>query len=198
MSASWTFYSFDATRFEQLFGSGIESHAEALATSLSNRDYFDFDDPDLAASVARRVVEEGFSYDDVTDEEQDVMDCIPSAIFHVPGLLSQTLDVQPESPEGFHINVVEELYKRAAGHCEPELLKLFDGGRRYGGAPTEYCEYIIFSPTEVRGLFSEARQVVDVDAEWSHPDFRAVVEKELLEPLHKIIGANRGLATFFP
>jgi hypothetical protein len=198
MSASWNFYSFDSTHFEHLLGSGSESHADTLATSLANEDFFDFDDPDISESVARRVIMKGFFYDSATDEEQDVLDCIPRVIFNVSGLLSETLDARPESSEGFHINVVEEMHKRAARHCELRLLKLFDGGRRYGVTPTEHCDYIIFSPTEVSELLSEAQQVVDVEAGWSHPDFRPMVEKELIEPLQKTVDANRGLAAFFP
>ena len=198
MSASWAFYSFDHDRFEQLFGSGSESHCEALIAVLTDDGYFDFDDPDIAVSVAQRVIAEGYSYDGATEEEYDVLDCIPSAIFNSSDVLSQSIDAKPESPEGLHINVVEELLRRASGNVDLALLPLFNGGRRYGGATSEYCEYVIFTPAEVAGLLAEARQVVGIDAGWSHPDFPPVIGKELLGPLQKIANANRGLAAFYP
>ena len=198
MSADWSFYSFDHARFEELFGGGSESVAEALVEVLTDETCFDFEDPEVAEAVARRVVAEGFSYDGADEEEQDVLDCIPDAVFKASDSLSRQVDVKPESPQGFHINVVEELLKRAEGKVDLKLLSLFNGGRRYGGAPSEYCEHIIFPPAEVAELLVEARQVVDLQAEWSHPDFPPVVDKELIGPLKKVAEAGRGLAAFYP
>jgi hypothetical protein len=45
---------------------------------------------------------------------------------------------------------------------------------------------------------AEARQVVGLDAEWSHPDFPPEVDKELIGPVQKVADAGRGLAAFFP
>lgn len=198
MSSHWTFYSFDDRRFQQLFGGGSSANADALADFLTQEDYFDFDDPDRAAAVARRVVAEGFSYKGADDEQRDILDCIPSAVFNGSETLGRFVNAQPESPQGLHINVVQELRKRAGTEIDTPLLSLFNGGRRLGDAPAEYCEYIVFTPAEVTALLAEVRRIVELDTPWSHPDFPAEVENELLGPLESAAQADRGLAAFYP
>lgn len=198
MSSHWTFYSFDNGHFQQLFGGGSSAHADALADFLTQEDYFDFDDPDRAAAVARRVVAAGFSYQGADEEERDILDCIPSAVFNGSEVLGRFADAQRESPGGLHINVIQELRKRAGAKIDTPLLSLFNGGRRLGDAPAGYCEYIVFTPAEVTALLAEVRRLVDLDAPWSHPDFPSAVERELLGPLQDVAQANRGLAAFYP
>lgn len=198
MSAEWSFYSFRYERFEKLFGGGSESEEQALVDIITDEAYYDFDDPEMAEEVARRAIREGLSYQGADEESRDVLDCIPSAVLKDSDTLVEYVNAGGESPQGLHINVVSELLDRAEGRLELRLLRLFSGGRRYGETDSDYCEYVIFTPSEVKDLLGEAGEVVALDVQWSHPDFPTEVENELLQPLRKVSAQGRGLAAFYP
>jgi hypothetical protein len=196
MNASWNLYSFDQQKLTELFGHAPGPIADALVEILTDEDYFDFDDKEVAEAVARRVTSEGYSYCNSNEDERDVLDCLPIAMLKGSGPVARFLEAAPESPNGIHVNVAGELLKRAKG-LDLNLLPLFDKGRRFGEASCEYCEYILFSPDEVGQLLAEVGQVIALDRRWSHADFPPVVEKEVLAPLRKIAQAGRGVAAFF-
>lgn len=196
MSASWNLYSFDQGKLDLLFGSAPEAVADALAEILIDEGEFDFDDPEVAETVARRVTSEGL-FEAADEDEQDVLNCLRFALFVGAGPVAEFLGAAPESPNGIHVNVTGELLKRADGLDLP-LLALFGTGRRLEKSPCEFCEYIVFSPEEIRDLLAEVKQVIALEREWSHPDFLPEVEKEVLTPLANIAEAGRGAAALYP
>lgn len=198
MSAEWHLYSFNNRRFERLFGYGTSEEEEALVAILTDKSNYDFDDPNVVRKVARRAIHEEFSYDGANAAEREVLDCIPSAVFKDSDRLTEYVDSSPESPEGLHVNVVGELLSRGKERLDLRLLPLFCEGRRYGQPRPGDCEYILFSPSEVRGLLEEVRRVVELDGRWSDPGFPGVIEKELVGPLQKVSQEGRGLAAFCP
>ena len=198
MSAQWHLYSFNSRRFEKLCGYGSDEEEAALVEILTDESNYDFDDPEVVREVVHRVIREEFSYDGAGREERDVLDCIPSAVFKDSERLAEHVDASPESPEGLHLNVVGELLNRGKQRLELKLLPLFCEGRRYGQPRPGDCEYIIFSPSEVRGLLEEIRRVIELDTRWSDPGFPVEIEKELVGPLQKLSQEGRGLAAFCP
>jgi hypothetical protein len=199
LSCEWFFYSFAMDKFRRLFGHGTGKQEQALVDVVTNRDWYDFEDPELAERVARRAVREGLSYARVSKEEAGVLDCLLEAAIKGPGRLSKDLAAEPESPEGLHINVVEELLRRARrGKLRLKLLPIFGDGRRYGETKLSHCSYAAFPPGEVSALLAEVRRVVGLAVPWRHPDFPGEVEKELLGPLGQVAKKRRALAGFAP
>jgi hypothetical protein len=189
MSAGWAFYSFDHGRFEELFVKGDDAIVQPLVEYLTDEEYFGLDE-----EIAQRVAANGFRYDRATPEEQDVLDCFPIAIFDGSEALGRAVDIRAGSPEGLVLNVVGALLDRAEGRLETRLLPVLDSGRRYGCAASEFCDYVIFSPSEVAELLAEVRAVVNLDAQWPDPELPAIVEEELVGPLQTAADAGRGLA----
>lgn len=194
MSSNWYLYSFDQNRWDSLFGGGNPEHAEALVAELTDEQNFDFEDPDAAAAVARKLVREGFTAGGFDEEEMEIVECIPSAIFRGTSELRSLVNGEPESPEGTTWQMLKELMKRAEGHVEPKMIRLLTNGRSLADSEYDNGEYVILSPNEVQSLHEELQQIVSLDVEWSDEEFPPYIQRELLEPIQSTATAGRALA----
>ncbi|HPF40842.1 MAG TPA: hypothetical protein P5081_14015 [Phycisphaerae bacterium] len=192
MSTNWYLYSFDESLWNSIFGSGAPEHVKALSAFLTDEQNFDFEDPEVAEEVARKLISHGFNAEQFDDEEVEIVECVPSAVVHSGDTLS--VDAKAESPEGTTWQMLQELMRRAEGRVESKMIRLLSNGRSLLGPDYEDAEYVILSPDEVRSLRAELEQIVGLDAEWSHPDFAPYIQNELVAPIQSIAATGRALA----
>ena len=158
----------------------------------------DGDDVDLRPieEVVRCVATGGLSYSGLTAEQAAMLDQRLMVLFSPEGLEAQ-LEIEPESPDGVHPSIIEELLQRAQGRVELSYLPVLLHGWRHGvGDLTAKCEYVLLYPEHLPPLAAEIDAVVKLALPWSESYVPEVVDKCLVQVVRNVIPKQKGLAGF--
>jgi hypothetical protein len=193
LSIMWSFYSFDWSRWQSIFGSGTEDAKRCVVESVT-WDEGGYEDPDAVVRIARQIVTRGFSYEGLSPAEANMLDKAVMGFFCSEGL-EECLGFAYESPDGLHLSVVKELIARGNGDELP-FLSLLTTGRRLNGrsVPEVDSRYLILTPDEVSQLRAETQHLLEGPARWSAPSVPLVTRNCLLDVLTSVIAKNRCLA----
>ena len=190
MSYLWSFQSFDPAKSQHIFGGGDPCARDAVVRALT-WDEDAFDDVDAVVFVAEWIVSHGITYAGLAGSMRELLDDLIPVIFSPEGL-AQELDVRPESPDGVHPSVFEEIIARASGHPSLRMLPLFRRGRRHGETETtSRCEYVILTPDELSTLCEELEAVLGQTVAWSADGLPELIRECLLDVAAAISSRDR-------
>lgn len=193
MSIAWSFYSFDWSRWQSIFGGGGEDAERCVVESVT-WDEGIYKDVDAAVRIARQIVASGLSYEGLSPPEAKTLDKIVAGFFCPEGL-EECLGFEYESPDGLSLNIVNELIARRAS-AEFPFLSLLTTGRRLngGGIPDVYSRYLILTQEEVSQLRAETEHLLHDPAPWSSPVVLQIACACLLDVLTSAAAKNKCLA----
>jgi hypothetical protein len=201
MSYAWSFHSFSIPKFQHYFGHASLQEVEEMvaAATWEEREYGDEENPtDLEPieRIVRRVATGGISYAGLSSDDARTLDeCI--AVLFSPEGLEEQLEIGPESPDGVHPTIIEELLRRAEGRVELRYLPMLRHGWRYGGNDLAVrCEYVLLHPEHLQPLADEISSVVALPLPWSEGHVPEVVDECLVQVLQAVIPTKKGLAGF--
>lgn len=192
----WWFYSFSPERFRRVFGGNEPGMAELVADAATYEEG-SWDDPAVPRRLAAVIVQSGIDYAGLSRSEASVLDEMMQRIFAPEGP-GKELEVIPESPDGLHPNIVQELLAIARGRVAIRLLPILVGGRRYGQLdPNPECRYCILSTDEITQLLAEVQQILAL-ADRCTKDYVPKVARECLgDVLQSAATKNRPLIGLF-
>lgn len=185
MSYQWWFYSFEPDALARLLGGGHEPELDAFV-DLVGTGSDEFGSPSDPV-VARALLESGFSYEGFDARSARTADDIVIAAFSEVGFW-HVLTMEPESPDGLHPAVIDELLARANGGA---MLPLLRTGRRCGEETPSACEYVVLAPEEVTILLKEVRRAMAAPVPWSAPHAPQDVVECLIGPLESGVRDGR-------
>jgi len=190
MSYLWSFYSFPESEFGRVFGSG-DAAVEKSAIEAATWEEAGFTDPGAAGELAARIVRQGISYDGLTTQEASLLDDLILILFSPEGLWEQ-LSIEPESPDGLHPEIVEEVAQHVSPEQAQNLLPYLIDGRRFknGGKPTGEV-YCVLSPPEVSSLVGTVMAAVERADQWSEPYVPEVIQECLIDVLDQTAEKKR-------
>ena len=188
MSWLWHFYSYSQPAFDAYLGGGRAGAVEEVVDAVA-WDGWAWADPVVIRRLAERVAHRGISYAGLTRHEAECLDELIPALFAPEGLAAQW-DVVPESPDGLHPSVVQEMMRRAAGAA---LLPILLSGRRYGAVEPCACGYCLLSSSEAEQMAAEAERTLASTRAWSGAWVPGVVRDCLLDPLRSAFAKGRTL-----
>ena len=193
MSIAWSFYSFEWSRWQSIFGSGSKDAERCVIESVT-WDEGAYEDLDAAERIARQIVAHGLSYEGLSPVEAKTLDKIVTGFF-CPEELEECLGFEYESPDGLHLNIVKELIERSRG-VNPPFLNLLTTGRRLndGGVPDARNRYLILTPAEVLQLQAETQHLLDLPTSWSSASVSETVRNCLLNVSSSVAADHRYLA----
>lgn len=186
MSRLWHFFSYSQPAFDAyLGGGGAGTVEEVIAAVLWDEEAWA--DAADARRLAERSAHDGISYANLSSREASCLDQLLQALFAPEGL-AEKWEVVPESPDGLHPSIVQELLPRAVGAT---LMPVLLVGRRYGAAESSACGYCFLSPTECERLAAEAEQALASTNAWSGAWLPGVVVDCLIGPLRSASSKGR-------
>jgi len=197
MSYAWSFQSFSVEKFKHYFGHATPEEVEAMVAAATWQEKADGDTVDLRPieEVVRRVATSGLTYAGLTPEQAKILDQRLMVLFSPEGI--EDLEIEPESPDGVHPNIIQELIQRAQGRVELRCLPVLVHGWRHGeDSLAAKCEYVILYPEILPMLAAEIEAVVKLPLPWSEDYVPEVVDECLLQVIRTVIPKKKGLAGF--
>ena len=192
MSYLWSFYSFSPERFNQVFGGASPTHEESLVQSVT-WDGSGLADAPLAEQLARSVVRDGISYENLSNDEAQTLDGIIHLSFTQEGL-GGVLEVEPESSDGLHPSVVEEMLEKGGESLQLKLLPILLQGQRFEHrGETARCEYCILEGETIQQLLDESKAVMEATTAWSEEYMPEVIDECLIAVLEGVIKKKKAL-----
>lgn len=192
MSYLWHFYSYSKPALDAVVGS---KDAEIEQTVVEAVTWDDWDEGNTAdmERLGRRLIESTAPYEGLPEADAKTLDEVIKMLFSPEGLEEQ-LEIEPESPDGVHESVIEELISRGGPAIKPALLPILQKrGRRYGQSTPTLCEYCLLDTTEVCMLQQEVTELRSSSMPWSDPAIAAVVDECLLAPLESAKAKGKSL-----
>lgn len=189
MSYMWNFYSFSSLKFDAIAGSGDAGHEELIVDAVT---WDDWGDMEAIERLAKAFVRSGPSYDTLSKDDASIMDGLIAMLFSPEGL-EEELEIEPESPDGLHPSVVDEMIRRAEGQIELQLFPILNGGRRLGSDGPVHCEYFLLSCDEVGVLRSEVEQILALPGSWSESNVPDLINECLLDVLKEVEAKPKSL-----
>ncbi len=191
MSYNWAFYSMPYQTFNKVVGGGDPDIETRAIEAVTWEKLYKGDDEQIVCRLARSVIRNGIDYALLHEKEALMLDEVVRALFSSEGL-AEDLELDPESPDGLHPSIVEELLS-AAGNHELRLLPILTAGRRFRTTAPSSCEYCILSTEEVSDLLSEVEQIITQAPKWSADYVPDVINECLCEPLASAKEKGRAL-----
>ena len=191
MSYLWHFQTFSLPKLQSYLGSDDQSKQDALLNAVLWDDLGE--EGDELEKAARRIATQGLDYTGLDADEAEMTDEIVKML-PTPEGLEQEIELEYESDDGLHPNVVDELVKRAGASAGLSILPLLQSGRRYGQAQPANCEYCIFDLDELATLQGEVEQAMAQPGDWSASYVPEVIKECLLTPVHA--ARSKGKALF--
>ena len=175
MSFLWHFSSYDDSKLQSLDAPTV---CDALLW-----DEGAFDDATAVERLATHIATNGISYDSLSDADRDLLDELVPLIFSPEGLES-TLDCEPESDDGIHPFVIQEMLKHSGS---AEILPWLIHGRRHDcSTPDVSCNYVLLNSSQVSQLLAECTSILNGNPSWSESYVPDVIRDCLTATLESI------------
>ena len=189
MSRQWSFYSYSSERFADYFDGSVPDAARQVVDAATSDDGA-WRDPAAPARVAAWITAGGIRYEGLSSADATVLDQLLPMLFAPEGLAEQW-EVAPESPDGLHPSVVQELLLRAGVAV---LLPVLVCGRRFEATEPSSCEYCFLTPAECERLAGEAERALASIGPCSTARLPDIVHECLIGPL--MSAATKGQSLF--
>ncbi len=191
MSQSWHFYSLDASRLNDVIGSG-DPAIEQLVIEAATWDTWEGQDTEALVRLAKQLVNQNAPYSDLDEKDSEILDELVELLFSPEGL-AEELQVAPLSLDGLHPSVISELLDRAQSKAATSILEFLRAGRRLGQMSHSPCNYCLLSNKEVRDLAEEVRTIMQLPDAWTDDNLPNLVEECLLSVLQTSVDEGREL-----
>lgn len=191
MSTTWSFVSFNLSRFQQVFGKATDQIEAGLLKVLEFE--LGTDPDDEISQMAKRIAHNGISYDGLNPREMENLDQILGVAFGQEGLWTE-LELESQSPEPLPVTLINELLRRAEGQVQLEVLPVLKKGRRYRQPIGPECRYCILDRLEVGKLAEEVRAIMALPGDWATPNSAMLINDGLLMPCEYVNRKQRPMA----